>query len=465
MNVTRLAIAGGLAAAATISYGLACGPWLTEYRAVGIIAPPHGEEFAKGNVGVVRPSFARRYLVQAYRRFSGQTALPNLVTPPAAPNNLNPPATPVDQWIEWRGGIAGPAPPPGRQRRIANYQFIDNCLDDAFVSALRTGKARVAEWGSASESARDWVKAQDAVFANCDSDGLILPDPAPPGAPVLVRADRAYQTAAAYFYAMRFDEAATRFQAIAADATSPWRRYGRYLAARALIRQGTIPDEPALATLAVAATHLHGVIADSEAAALHESARQLLDLIAFRARPIERLNTLAAALSRDRAVTNQQIVDYRRLMDRMLGDVTSFEYGSVAALADMTRSAPLNDWIIVMQGDGPAAEERAIAQWTRTREIPWLVAALWKLPANHPQSPALLNAAAGIDRSSPAFATIAVLRVRRLAARGASDEARALLAILPTAISSVLVSRGSGRREARVRRAGRPGTGADLSCK
>ena len=90
---------------------------------------------------------------------------------------------------------------------------------------------------------REWVRAQDAVFANCQGDPLVLPDPAPPSADPLARADRAYQTAAAYFYATRYDEAAKRFQAIAADTTSPWRPYGRYLAARALIRSGTIPEK------------------------------------------------------------------------------------------------------------------------------------------------------------------------------------------------------------------------------
>jgi hypothetical protein len=431
MNAKRLATAAVLAAAATTSYGLACGPWGVHYRTVEAIAPPHRDEFAKGNVGIVRPRFARRYLVQAYRRFTGQPPLPNLVASFASPYNLNPPATPEDHWVGWREAMAGPAPRPGFERRIANYQSIVNCLDDAFVSALRTGKARVAQWGSASALSRDWVKAQDAVFANCGGGPLVLPEPAPAGADALTRADRAYQTAAAYFYATQFDDAAKGFLAIASDAASPWRPYGRYLAARALIRKATLPEKPVAAAFAAAEAELRAVIEDSSARSLHGSARGLLDLIALRARPFERLGALAAALSTDRTVTDQEIRDYQRLMDRMLGDVTEFDYGSVAALEDMTRSAPLNDWVIVMQGEGPAAGERAVAQWTRTRGVPWLIAALWKVPADHQQSPALLNAAAGIDRSSPAFATIAFLRVRLLAARGARDEARALLATLP----------------------------------
>jgi hypothetical protein len=431
MNAKRLAMAAVLAAAASTAYGLACGPWGVDYRTVEIIAPPHREEFAKGNVGIVRPRFARRYLVQVYRRFSGQPPLPNLVPRFSPPYNLNPPATPAEQWLEWREAVAGPAPPIHRDRNIGNYQSIDNCLADTFVSALRIGKARAAQWGSGSTAARDWIKAQDAVFANCGGGPLVLPEPAPAGADALTRADRAYQTAAAYFYATQFDDAAIRFLAIASDEASPWRPYGRYLAARALIRKATLPEKPVAAAFAAAEAELRRVIDDPGAAALHSSARGLLDLVALRTRPFERLDALAAALSTERTVSDQAILDYQRLMDRMLGDVTEYDYGSVAALQDMTRSSPLNDWVIAMQGEGPAAGERAVAQWTRTREMPWLVAALWKAPADHPQSSALLTAAAGIERSSPAFATIAFLRVRLLAARGARDEARALLATLP----------------------------------
>jgi hypothetical protein len=436
MNLKRVAIAAVLAAAATTSYGLACGPWLTDYRTVETVTPPHREAFAKGNVGIVRPRFARRYLVQAYRRFSGQPPLPNLVGPLEPPDYAASPSPPRQVWLAWRrwttaGALMRTGEWMDTDRRIGNYQTVRNCLDDAFVSAMRTGKARIAQWGGASAAASDWVKAQDAVFANCSGDLLVLPEPAPPGADALTRADRAYQTAAAYFYAMRFDEAAKRFQAIAADTTSPWRPYGRYLAARALIRQATIPDTPAKGGLAAAEAELRRVIEDPGAAALHGSARGLLDFIAARSRPLERLETIAASLSTGRAVTDQQIVDYQRLMDRLLGDTTEYEYQGIEARDGITRSGGLNDWVIVMQGTGAGAAERAVAQWTRTRGAPWLVAALWKLPADHAGAGPLLDAAAAIDRSSPAFATLAFLRVRLLAERGARDEARALLAGLP----------------------------------
>ena len=75
----RTSIAATAAAAATTAYVLACGPFLTEYRAIETIRPAHPDAYASGSVGVVRPRFARRYLVQAYRRFSGLEPLPGLV--------------------------------------------------------------------------------------------------------------------------------------------------------------------------------------------------------------------------------------------------------------------------------------------------------------------------------------------------------------------------------------------------
>jgi hypothetical protein len=75
---------------------------------------------------------------------------------------------------------------------------------------------------------KDWARAQAAVFRNCGDGDLVLPDAAPEWADDLLRADRDYQTAAAHFYAMRYEEAAQRFRAIASDSRSPWRPYGRY---------------------------------------------------------------------------------------------------------------------------------------------------------------------------------------------------------------------------------------------
>jgi hypothetical protein len=313
-----------------------------------------------------------------------------------------------------------------------DYQSIRNCLDDAFASAIRTGQARVSHYnGAASPQVREWARAQDAVFANCKGEPLVLPEPAPSTADPLARADRAYQTAAAYFYATKYDEAATRFRAIAADTTSPWRPYGGYLAARALIRSGTIPQKLAPAPLAAAENELRRVLEDPGAASLHASARGLLDFVEAHIHPAERLRVISTVLTGSGGVTAQHITDYQSLMDRFLGDTTEYDYDAIAERNAIVASSEMNDWILAMQGSGSGAVDRAIAQWKRGHAVPWLVAALWKMPADHQDAPAILAAAAALDRSSPAFPTVAFLRVRHLARRGDVAQARALLAALP----------------------------------
>jgi hypothetical protein len=434
-------IAAVAAASATTAYVLACGPFLIEYRAVQVITPAHPDEYSRGSVGVVRPRFARRYLVQAYRRFSDQEPLPGIVARVTAPDySKAPPPTAAEEWTTLRTFLISEPPAPGEDahrvdvNRVVSgdYQSIQNCLDDAFVSAIRTAKTRAARFGASSPQLREWVRAQDAVFANCKGDPLVLPDPAPATVDPLTRADRAYQTAAAYFYATRYDEAAQRFRAIAADASSPWRPYGRYLAARALIRSATIPEKLAAAPLADAETELRRVLDDPAASSLHASARGLLDFIEAHVHATERLRVISTALIGNRLVPAQQLTDYQWLMDRLLGDTTEYEYGAVKDRDAIAGSSELNDWILAMQGSGSGALDRAIAQWKRGRGVPWLVAALWRLPPDHPDVPAVLQGAEAIDRSSPAFATLAFLRARLLARRGDTTQARRLLATLPS---------------------------------
>ena len=275
----------------------------------------------------------------------------------------------------------------------------------------------------------DWVAGQAAVFQNCGGPSLVLPAATTSDDPML-RADRDYQTAAAYFYATQYDEAAGRFRAIAGNAASPWRPSGRYLAARALIRSVTVPSMPPKDTaqrLTAAERDLQATLADKEAAALHASARGLLGLIAARARPLARLHELSTRIATAPAVTPQDVVDYTRLMDRALGE--TFAGTPPLDLADVTRGDDLTDWIVATQ----KRRARAVERWQQTRSERWLVAALWTAGAGDAAAPALIEAAAQVPGTSPAFPTAALLRARLLIQRNDLAGARAALAALPTA--------------------------------
>lgn len=137
-------------------------------------------------------------------------------------------------------------------------------------------------------------------------------------------------------------------------------------------------------------------------------------------------------MSRDRQVPDQRLVDYQILMDRMLGNTTTFEYAKVERRGELIRTGDMTDWIVAMQGSGDEALTRALQQWKATRATPWLLAALWKVPPQHGEAAALLAAAEKVDQSSPAFPTAAFLRVRLLADRGDIAAARRLLAALPS---------------------------------
>ena len=205
--------------------------------------------------------------------------------------------------------------------------MILNCPDDAFSTALRTLSDRGDRSARPVPEVRDWLEAQIAVFKNCSSDqGVVLPEPAPAAAAAIIRADRAYQTAAAYFYGMRFDEAERRFRAIGEDRASPWRHYGRYLAARCLIRRATVTEQDqsqSASMLSNAEAELQAVIDDPEAASLHHSARGLLDHLAARLHPVDRLHAVSRVVAESASPTEQDVIDYRWLMDRLIGDTVT----------------------------------------------------------------------------------------------------------------------------------------------
>src|SRR5258708_39111621 len=120
-----------------------------------------------------------------------------------------------------------------------------------------------------------------------------MPAPAPSGASTLLQADRAYQTAAAHFYAGDFDEAAAAFRRIATDSKSPWRATAAYLVARAYIRKATLSDPEPRQAFDDSEKQLRGILADASLAAVHARARSLLDLVRCRVDPAGRIDTTA----------------------------------------------------------------------------------------------------------------------------------------------------------------------------
>ena len=283
--------------------------------------------------------------------------------------------------------------PINRFKVLPGYASILNCGDGAFRNATATLIER-GRAGAAHDDLRAWVAAQDQVFANCSgSNGPSIPAALPATAAPWMQADRAYQIAAAEFYAGRFDAAAADFDRIGGDPASPWHGIAPYLAARALIRKTTIDG----AAAQPAQEQLRKVLADPDAAAWHASARDLARYLLARTVPERALGEAAHAVATERTGVAAAMNDYRLLLDHFL---------------DGGRQAPQNeditDWIAAMQY---SPGDRALVKWRATRTLPWLVAALTFADRADPE---LMAAAAQVPRSSPAFTTVEFHRLRLL---------------------------------------------------
>jgi hypothetical protein len=411
-------------------------------------------DFVRGKLGVLQPDYARMYLVVAYRYLSGarlnateQTALLAQWERPLAgdPGSTAQPRNWLQDWSKRRDKILGkPAPGANQwwwgdlfgvlrwvQKSDTSFGYY-NCLPDAFRNAVERFDQHARQFGETSAEVRDWVSAQEQVFANCSAQFGEKPHPPtipgelPATAPAVLRADRAYQIAAANFYAGQLHDARQQFEAIAQDASSPWREIAPYLAARAVLRQATLNNSEEgydADALAEAQPLFKKVLEDPSDRRWHESAQGLLSYIEVRLHPRERLHELSAALAKPgTANLTHDLTDYTYLMDHFAPNWTALREGD-----DMT------DWIVTMQAGGPQECEHAFARWRRTSSMAWLVAALLWMDAPSSGLEPLLTAAAKVPPDSPAYAAATFHRLRLLAASGKTDDAR-------TGLDAVLAS-------------------------
>lgn len=452
------------------------------------------DRFARGELGVLRPTFARSYLFVAYRHLTGAALddaesrevtrlwnerLENSWTANERQDD------PKGEWIAARSKIISPTQttaPKGQTnepeidstRSVGEYSSFINCTPESFRRATTTLAERVKQYGADNQTVKNWLAAQDTVFTNCGGgDKQIEPLTA---ADALARQDRAYQIAAANFYATRFKDARKNYEAIASDSTSPYQKLARYMLLRVSIRQATLggvdkdsqasKDATANATqttaansnqagapvaspspspvtddtepkldkqaLARAAEEIDRFIADGSNSELRASAERLRGFVRFRLAPEERFKELAADLLRpNRAKTiYQDLWDFTLLTDEIIGeegyysDPTERDWSKVS---QTVRDEPLTDWALTFQIKNPEATAHAVAKWKETNTRVWLVAALSKVKADDAATPELVRAAAAVEKSSPAYLTIAYHRARLLLEQSRAEEARTLL--------------------------------------
>jgi hypothetical protein len=411
---------------------LACGP-ITSYPQFVSERWPDDRRFFSGTLGILQPTYDREALVAAWRTLVGRPLLPAERQAYVPDSSTAARHSPVDEWLGARSEAHAPQIPFIVQDTWLEptYSYITNCGDSAFLNAARTLRDRAATVSSAEVGA--WIAAQDLVFSNCSrrpKQQPAIPEALVPDASPAARADRAYQIAAAQFYAGQLTEAEASFSAIARDTTSPWRHMGPYLAARAMIRQATMGGKDAAGDPTVlprARRALEAVLADPAQAAMHGSARQLMQYLDARADPQAALARAASAISSpqpDAGVYASRLDDFRILMDRFWDGRVP---GGVAGLDGVRESSELVDWIVTLNVWSPEVEEHAIERWQATKAPVWLVGALIKLDPRSRQQSALLDAAAAVPQTSAAYLTVAFHRARLLLLTGDHAGARDVL--------------------------------------
>jgi hypothetical protein len=424
----------------------ACGPDFTGPIFTPVNGPDTADyaEYVHGNLGILQPSYWHRPLYIAYRHLNGQPFSASERKALTEPEPQDTAATDwVDAWKQARKKVDAQASDSqmynmghGVTRQLGQPDtFVEyyNCLDNAFENAVNILNKRVAQFGAQSLAVKDWLAAQDQVFENCAG---VPGDPAKPKSAVIpaaaraedpqeIRADRAYQIAAAHFYANDFDAAQARFEAIAQDPASPYNKLAAYLAARVLIRKGTLyggsgPDGKQ--ALARAETQLRAILADQNLSELHRGALRLLGFVQIRLHSERRFQELENSLSLggDAKTFRQDLTDYLWLLDReSLTRAKTAGANSPAPPADrsaaretaMNQSADMTDWIFAFQS---GLYPDALGRWKNTKSLPWLVAAIAKAPASDPAVAELTAAVAKVTPESPAYVTLNFHRLRLL---------------------------------------------------
>jgi hypothetical protein len=411
------------------------------------------EKFAAGSLGILRPSFARSYLVVAYRYASGvpltrdeQNAafalwnsrvqnLPAYDSPTARnPYMTRPDIDAPTTWAGARGQVVSTPPPQIDQMQGGDdYSQYLNCADDSLNTAASTLADRVKTFGKEHPGIQAWVAAQDLVFANCGGtpDKPAIPQPPDASLPEILRFDRQYQIAAAYMYSDHFNEADKRLQQIAAEKNSPWCQIAPYLVARNMVRRASLPsggDDPDTVR-EKAGSYMRSLLADSPDGKYARQLQALLNRVEFRNHPGQQTAYLSGLLRKPvpDGLFYQTLWDYTLLLDNR-PDVRSESVYS-ANEAVFTQNTPerqsdeLTDWIATFQLDGGATH--ALEMWhAHPSSLPWLLAILSKTQKDSAFVSEVLTAAGNVPVNSPAYVSVFYHRMRVLNAQRNFGEVR-----------------------------------------
>lgn len=368
------------------------------------------------------------YLITAYWRWGGAPATPEMgqaldkllnwrattVEPGAPPLKTQDAA---EAWFKaseaaWRQispKAAAAASAPGmvelvNGRQGSEFESQPTCYADTFDRARLTLAARLKAHAAEKAALKLWLEAQAAVIQTCGSQAAALP-PLPKDAPLWLRQDHAWQTAAQQFHAGDWEAADKTYTAIQADASSEWRPWAPYMRLRIALRSGPPEGDASAATREVNAL-TEAVLADPRAQHLHASARRLRLTWGYRLQPeAGRTQALLQQLQQpgqpDEAAA--RLLLYRGASRWDLPAVDAYRKGR-----DDPQTTDLGRWLLSLNAlGGEAALQLEIGldawqRWQRQGHPAWLLLASRALPWKHPQQVAVQAALAKLPMSHPA---------------------------------------------------------------
>ncbi len=353
-----IAIACALAAVTSQST-IACGP----FSKIAIFVNGYHPDlpmnrYAMGELGVINPSYARSYLVVAYRYLKG------IKTPAAKQKEFVAlwqrrletldvsVQDAIKAWAEERKRVVGIPAKDVNAYQTNGYNGYLTYNADAFRVATQTLRGKIDKYGASDDRVRQWLKVQDQIFgatANADSDAFTktassATTSAPAGDTTTgttnntasntstaksgneTQADVEYQKACDDFYNARYEAAVAKFQAIAADTSSPWQQWGDYLAARAYCRKATMGDVVIADDLKQAKKLVDKILQSTkEDDRMHANAKRLNSFLEYRLNPSERAKQVVAALTTDASQDDltEALGDYTVILDKVLEKQTS----------------------------------------------------------------------------------------------------------------------------------------------
>ncbi len=400
-----------------------CGPFFRMAEFSRVSFPENEKAFFSGQLGILQPTYWRRYLAMSYRILQGIPLTASelaSIGPARLPGVNTPPATSaVEKWSQARQQVPGTQPVKIEQFHDgSDFTRYLNCGDDAFFTAIATLNDRIRLAGAASAEVRGWLSAQDLVFSNCGAKAD-APAPAPPGSSARIVADRDYQIAAAHFYAGSFSQAKEMFQKIAADAASPWHTIAPYLAARADIRKGGF---------ATAQSELQAILADPKLASIHAAAASLLQYVDAKTDPGKRLLVCSKRLLiPDSPTLAHDLADYTFLYDRL-----------------EPIKEPQDDITTWIEQFRNGQEDDLAKRWERDHSLPWLVAAIFHASGVSSRADQLIDAARQLPFDSPGWPTVRFHAVRLLLEKGKKPEAREMLSQISGHLKDANLSTANG---------------------